>query len=80
MDDLYRKIENSNIRTTLTLVTTICLGLFIVGREIEKIQPEIQERNVIGGPEAERFYDTSAGRVYLEVDGKPVGEYFPREE
>lgn len=37
---------------------------------------DIVTKNVIGGSEPEKFYQIKGQRVYLEVDGKPVEEYW----
>ena len=35
----------------------------------------LHERNVVGGPEKDKFFETSLGRAYLEIDGEPVEKY-----
>ncbi len=40
--------------------------------------PQVQVGNVIGNEAPERFYEMNGQRVYLEVDGKAVDSYFPR--
>src|SRR3989344_6043249 len=39
---------------------------------------EIQVRDVLGNEQPEMFYDVNAQRAYLEIDGRPVGSYFPQ--
>lgn len=40
-------------------------------------QYQFQERNVLGNPKiSEKFYEINGQRFYLEIDGKPVEEYF----
>lgn len=38
--------------------------------------PQIQEQNVISQEAPEKFYEINGQRVYLEVDGKPIEQYF----
>lgn len=42
--------------------------------KVENIQ--LITKNVIGGSEPEKFYKVNDQRVYLEIDGKPVEEYW----
>src|SRR3989344_398233 len=38
---------------------------------------DLRVENVLGGPELDSFYTIDGKRVYVTVDGKPVGDYFP---
>ena len=58
-----------------------------IKKELAKIELEkeriragyfLQNRNVIGQDTNDLFYETSNGRAYLKIDGKPVEEYFQR--
>ena len=47
----------------------------------ERLQqvPSIQIQDVRGDPNLpEKFYLMGGNRVYVEVDGKPVEQYFPK--
>jgi len=46
--------------------------------EALKSEYVLQNRNVVGGDVNDLFYETSFGRAYLAIDGRPVGEYFAR--
>ncbi|MBR9683766.1 hypothetical protein GOV03_04470 [Candidatus Woesearchaeota archaeon] len=43
--------------------------------QIEAMKPQVQVENVIGYDAPEKFYEIDGQRVYLEIDGKPVGQY-----
>lgn len=51
-----------------------------IERKVDKLlqRPTIELRidNVIGGETPEKFYEIDGKRVYLEIDGKPVEQYF----
>ena len=38
--------------------------------------PKIRIENVFGSEAPEKFYEINNQRVYLEIDGKPVEEYW----
>ena len=38
-------------------------------------QPILQEKDVLGNPELETFYEINGQRFYLRIDGKPVEQY-----
>ena len=44
--------------------------------KLEKPKYELQVKNVIGHEAPEKFYEINGKRVYLEIDGKPVEQYF----
>ncbi|MBI4447450.1 hypothetical protein HY643_00565 [Candidatus Woesearchaeota archaeon] len=37
---------------------------------------ELQVRDVIGEEAPEKFFEINGQRVYLEIDGKPIDQYF----
>lgn len=39
----------------------------------------IRLENVLAGPAFEKFYEIDGKRAYLEIDGKPVEQYFSGE-
>lgn len=47
-------------------------------RKIKSLEQQLQitEENVIGQEAPEKFYEINGQRVYLEIDGKPIEEYF----
>lgn len=46
--------------------------------KVDSLSPKPITLNVMGGEAPERFYDLNGQRVYLEVDGKPVEQYFAK--
>ena len=38
----------------------------------------LQERNVIGDSRPEKFIEINGQRYYVQIDGKPVENYFPK--
>ena len=42
----------------------------------KKLEPKAEVRNVIGGNKPDVFYNIDGKRVYLEIDGKPIENYF----
>jgi hypothetical protein len=46
-----------------------------IADNIEKRNPQIQTKNLIGTDKPEKFYDSPEGRAYIEIDGMPVDEY-----
>lgn len=50
-----------------------------LGKKVENVcqeqKPEIEIKNILGGPEDEKYYFIAGEFVYLEIDGKPVEEY-----
>ena len=42
----------------------------------EKMVDLLHQRNVIGNEAPEKFYEVNGQRAYLEIDGKPVEQYF----
>ena len=76
-----------SVPIVFALATASAIRLFSFGgleTKLENIeaairnQPkyEIQTQNVIGEEAPEKFYEINGQRVYLEVDGKPVEQYF----
>ncbi len=43
---------------------------------LQKSEPRLETRDVMGKYLPEKFYEINGQRVYLEVDGKPVEQYF----
>ena len=39
-------------------------------------EKELTVANVVAGPELEKYYEINGKRVYLEIDGASVEEYF----
>lgn len=37
---------------------------------------KLQEQNILGEDTPEKFYEINEQRVYLEIDGKPIEQYF----
>lgn len=81
-DKFFKEIQN-NLRGIMVLSMGSLLGLsFLVAslfaaKNQGTYHPELQTQNVIGGEQPEKFYEIKGNRVYLEIDGKPVEEYFP---
>lgn len=46
------------------------------GKMMEKTEPRLRIENVIGKETPEKFYEINGQKYYLEVDGKPIAEYF----
>ena len=46
--------------------------------KVDSLSPKPITSNVIGNGEPEKFYDVNGQRVYLEIDGKPVEQYFKK--
>jgi len=44
---------------------------------VSALQPQLHTENVLGGPELESFYVIGGQKLYVTVDGKAVGDYFP---
>jgi hypothetical protein len=42
----------------------------------EQPRYEMKTENVIGQESPEKFYEINGQRVYLEIDGKPIEQYF----
>ncbi len=52
-----------------------------VSREVEELNKyplKIEEKNVIGSQKLEKFYQINGQKFYLEIDGKPVEQYFKK--
>lgn len=47
-----------------------------IERKFNESKLEIQARDVIGRPDIDKFYDINGQRVYLEIDGMRIEEYF----
>jgi len=68
------------------LASSVPIGMYLEGQkaikreELEKAKIErglvIQERNVIGSDISDKFYEIDGKQVYLEIDGKPIEQYF----
>tara|TARA_Y100000310_G_C20613528_1_gene779331 strand:- start:835 stop:1083 length:249 start_codon:yes stop_codon:yes gene_type:complete len=60
----------------------LVLGSYIFGgrsaTQGNESQLEKITKDVIGGSAPETFYEIKGGRVYLEIDGKPVENYVGR--
>ena len=44
--------------------------------KIDQLTPVVREEQVLGNQTPEKFYEIEGNRVYLEIDGKPVEQYF----
>ncbi len=44
--------------------------------DVRTSEKKLTVSNVVGGPEPEKFYEIDGKRVYLEIDGTPIEEYF----
>ncbi len=66
------------------IVTTILTSIDVkkINKKLslleQKVQHELKVENVMGDKELEKFYEINEKRVYLEIDGKPVEEYFKK--
>lgn len=45
-------------------------------KKLDELKPIVKEEQVIGNQIPEKFYEIDGKKVYLEIDGKPVEEYF----
>ena len=75
---------------SLTGIALITYVLFRPDREEQKLDAILEQlsrtnnltniitKNVIGGHVPEKFYEIDGRRFYLEIDGKPVEEYFKK--
>ena len=62
--------------SSLAVVPQLIYQNCLFSYKIDKIKPKIQTCDVIGEKEPEKFYEIDGKRVYLEIDGKPIAEYF----
>src|SRR3990172_214680 len=67
---------------TIAIVGTLaaidsCSNTSDIQKQIQAT-PQIQTQNTIGQEMPEKFYDINGQRVYLEIDGKPVEQYFKK--
>lgn len=47
-------------------------------KNLEEVLINPITKNVLGQKEPEKFYELNGRRIYLEIDGKPVEEYFKK--
>lgn len=77
-------MENSNL---FALSLGIAAGIGVVGyyqdeghraieQKLEQFNHELYVTNVVGNNEPDKFYKINGKRIFLEIDGKPVEEYF----
>lgn len=87
-----RPIINNNVKTTgigcgTAILATILLKCCVVDgieARLDNINStlaqqsnyKLQEQNILGEDTPERFYEINEQRVYLEIDGKPIEQYF----
>ena len=59
-------------------VSSLLVGGHYIWRESQEtdIVPRIQTRKVIGKSLPDKFYEINGKKVYLEIDGKSVEDYF----
>lgn len=82
-EEKFTKKDRKALENIL-LIVLIChtLSIGYIGLQTMSImnmidQPyKVQTKNVIGKKAPEKFYEINGNRVYLEIDGKPVEEYF----
>lgn len=82
--------ERQGIRVWEVYVAALsasCLaGLLLYPYSIEKKinlllrKYDLKTENVLGNPEPEKFYEIEGRRVYLEIDGKSIEQYFQPEK
>lgn len=66
-----------DIRGSLNGINSTIYSLKLEGIKMDSAD-KIMYRDVLGGPELEVFYEIEGKRVYLEIDGQPIGNYFPK--
>ena len=60
----------SSVIAAVAIVYVLYSGVQAMNKYIH--EPEIQSRNVRGGPEAEQFIERDGKRFYAEIDGKSI--------
>lgn len=60
----------------LAVVPQIIINKYELGGKIDELRPKIFSEQVIGDSTPEKFYKIDGERVYLEIDGQPVEQYF----
>lgn len=71
---------NNNLKgvsDSLNGINSTIYSLKLEGIKMDSTE-KIMYRDVLGGPELEVFYEIEGKRVYLEIDGQPIGDYFPK--
>ncbi|MEK6967360.1 MAG: hypothetical protein AABX51_01890 [Nanoarchaeota archaeon] len=84
INDIRKKLDEINDRIPgLGLYIIVGVAMIAAIRSCnrtgdikETLQSQVQYQDVIGQEAPERFYEINGQRIYLEVDGKPVEEYF----
>ena len=86
--EIKERIESSYCKGFLqgAILTGIIFGsgMFRVAKDkdrkleakIDEMTPKIRIEQTMGNKTPERFYEIGGKRVYLEIDGKPVEQYF----
>ena len=87
-DEIYNLPTRTHLRLGFEITNLIIAGTFAFTSlsllKLDKIMnnyqdfSKIQTENVIGNKAPEKFYEVDGKRVYLEIDGKPVADYFKK--
>jgi len=79
---LDASIRNVGFKTLMIIAGGgILAGIYTakIDRIEEYVHPVVHAEDVIGKSAPEKFYEIDGQRVYLEIDGRPIEEYFSRQ-
>lgn len=71
MGEILEKVVDFGVADLIGVSLACVVGIFI-----ESSSPSIIPEDVIGNKTPDKFYYTDGKRVYLEIDGNSVEEYF----
>lgn len=73
----YLKILSATIfGAMIGVLPSIYMSKNSLEKKIEELKPIVREEQVFGAQTPEKFYEIDGKRVYLEIDGKPMEQYF----
>ena len=73
-----RKLRNLELYSLVSI--GVFAGIFVANKVGCSKNYELKTENVVGNEIPEKFYEINGKKVYLEIDGKLVEEYFKNDK